>query len=124
MKRRLLSAISIAVILMEACSPVDPPVINDQPQDEQQAPTPEPYYAPKLKIYVEDGGVIESKEEYKNVTVELVDGYEIVLSAKGRAKGRGNATWEYYEKKPYKIKFDQKQSLFGLTANKDWVLLA
>ena len=124
MKRRLLSLISIAVMLFAACSPIDTPVISDEPQEEQQTSEPEPYYAPKLKIYVEDGGVIDSKEEYRNVTVELVDGYELVMSVKGRAKGRGNATWEYYDKKPYKIKFDEKQSLFGLTANKDWVLLA
>lgn len=36
---------------------------------------------------------------------------------------RGNSTIEP-NKKPFKIKFDKKQSLFGLTAAKDWVLLA
>ena len=36
---------------------------------------------------------------------------------------RGNST-SAPDKKPFKIKFDQAQSLFGLTAAKDWVLLA
>lgn len=123
MLKRIISYIGAIALLFAGCSPVESPIVNDTPQDEVQIPEPDPYYAPKLKIYVENGGVIDSKDEYKNVTVELVDGYEIVMSAKGRAKGRGNATWGY-DKKPYKIKFDEKQSLFGLTANKDWVLLA
>ena len=123
MFRRVLILVSFVAALLAACSPVDVPVVDEPTQEDPQTPEPEPYYVPKLKIYVEDEGVIDSKDEYKNVTVDLVEGYEIVLSANGRAKGRGNATWGY-DKKPYKIKFDQKQSFFGLTANKDWVLLA
>ena len=123
MLRRILIIIPFVVTILASCSPVDAPVVDEPTQEEPQTPDPEPYYAPKLKLYVEDGEVIDSKDEYKNVTVELVDGYEIVMSVKGRAKGRGNATWGY-DKKPYKIKFDEKQSLFGLTPNKDWVLLA
>jgi hypothetical protein len=38
-------------------------------------------------------------------------------------RGRGNGTW-LAPKKPYRIKFDSKQSLLGLTAAKSWVLLA
>ena len=123
MYRRILILVSFLATMLAACSPVDAPVVDEPSQEIPLPPAPEPYYAPKLKLYVEDGGVIDSKDEYKNVTVELVDGYEIVLSAEGRVKGRGNATWGY-DKKPYKIKFDEKQSLFALTANKDWVLLA
>ena len=124
MRCRLLCITSIAAMVLAACSPVETPVVDEPSPEIPLPPSPEPYYAPKLYMFVEDEGVIDSKDEYKNVTVELVDGYEVILSAKGRAKGRGNATWTYYDKKPYKIKFDEKQSLFGLTANKDWVLLA
>jgi hypothetical protein len=38
-------------------------------------------------------------------------------------KGRGNSTWNM-PKKPYRIKFNSKQALLGLTAAKNWVLLA
>ena len=38
-------------------------------------------------------------------------------------KLRGNSTLNM-PKKPYRIKFDKKQSLFGLEPNKNWVLLA
>ena len=90
MFRRVLILVSFVAMLLAACSPVDIPVVDELPQEETQTPEPEPYYVPKLKIYVENEGVIDSKDEYKNVTVDLVEGYEIVLSAKGRAKGRGN----------------------------------
>ena len=36
---------------------------------------------------------------------------------------RGNST-KKARKRPYRIKFEEKQSLFGLTKNKSWVLLA
>jgi hypothetical protein len=39
-------------------------------------------------------------------------------------RGRGNSTWAVDAKKPYRIKFDQKQSMFGLQKNKSWALLA
>ena len=39
-------------------------------------------------------------------------------------KGRGQATRLTYPKKPYKIQFDEKLSLFGWSADKDYVLLA
>ena len=86
-------------------------------------PTPEQMVVPVVILNVEDGKNIESKDEYLNVEVTIYEGENITLSATGRAKGRGNATWSY-EKKPYKIKFDEKQSPCGFAANKDWVLLA
>ncbi len=38
-------------------------------------------------------------------------------------RGRGNSTWKW-DKKPYKIKFDYKTSVLGLSEAKKWVLLA
>ena len=81
------------------------------------------YAIPVVRINVEGGEDIDSKDVYKNVNVTICDGEDVLLSATGRAKGRGNATWTY-EKKPYKIKFDKKQEVLGFSANKDWVLLA
>ena len=42
----------------------------------------------------------------------------------GQIKGRGNSTWEEFNKKPYKIKFDRPQDLLGMGADRDWVLLS
>jgi hypothetical protein len=38
-------------------------------------------------------------------------------------RGRGNTTWDM-PKKPYKMKFDSKVSIFGLGEDKEWVILA
>lgn len=46
-------------------------------------------------------------------------------SAPAQFKGRGNGSWtESGGKKGYRIKFDSKQSLFGRTASKHWVIIA
>ena len=55
-------------------------------------------------------------EGYKGM--ESVEGLELEYM-----RGRGNSTW-LADKKPYKIKFDKKQDLFGFGANKHYVLLA
>lgn len=39
-------------------------------------------------------------------------------------RGRGNSTWKEYDKKPYRIKFDSRVSLFGMKSAKNYVLLA
>jgi hypothetical protein len=38
-------------------------------------------------------------------------------------RGRGNSTWTHV-KKPYRLRFPERQSLFGLSEAKSWVLLA
>ncbi len=39
-------------------------------------------------------------------------------------KGRGNWTWNGFDKKPYKIKFDKKQNILGMPQNRHWNLMA
>ncbi|MBQ4617508.1 MAG: CotH kinase family protein [Clostridia bacterium] len=46
-----------------------------------------------------------------------------IIAATGGIKLRGNST-SLYDKKPYRIKFDSKQNVFGLGKAKSWVLLA
>lgn len=41
-----------------------------------------------------------------------------------KIRGRGNTTWLSYPKKPYKLKFDNNTSLFGMKKAKEYVLLA
>ena len=78
----------------------------------------------QVKINTNSGASITSKEDYLEGVV-TIDGqgkysdYEL----SGKFKGRGNSTWAL-PKKPYKIKLDSKESIFGLKAEKDWVLLA
>ena len=77
---------------------------------------------PRLDITTEGGAEIVSKEDYVGCTVTL--GGSDITEASAGIRGRGNTTWEFFPKKPYRIKFDEKTSLFGESKNKSWVLLA
>lgn len=75
-------------------------------------------------IYIDTNGEgITSKEDYVNMTFTLEDGEDGLADVTGGIRLRGNSTM-VYDKKPYRIKFDKKQSLFGLDKAKSWVLLA
>jgi hypothetical protein len=76
-----------------------------------------------VDVYVDGGEEIVSKDDYLKAVIVISENGRPVVSSKGKIKGRGNYTWNY-PKKPYKIKFDEKQSVFGFPENKDWVLLA
>ena len=78
-------------------------------------------------IYVttDDGESITSKEEYTHCYVSI-DGLGEYPdnSLPAQIRGRGNSTWLWYDKKPYRIKFDVSSKMLGIKKNKDWVLLA
>lgn len=90
---------------------------------------PAPYYQygiGSMSITTEDGKSVNSKDIYLSCSVNLNGGevFESRYYMKGRIKGRGNSTWFWYPKKPYRIKLDAGTPLMGMDANKDWVLLA
>ena len=81
---------------------------------------------PVVTITTENGKAIDSKDTYVACDITILDtetGNDIINQT-AQIKGRGNSTWEKFDKKPYKIKFDSKQSLFEYGKAKDWVLLA
>ena len=86
---------------------------------------------PVVYINTTGNAPINSKEEYLTGSLyidPLSTGYEALgsenLPISGSFKGRGNYTWRDFDKKPYKIKFDIKQKVLGMPANKHWCLLA
>ena len=83
---------------------------------------------PVVYINTNDGQDITSKEEYVKGTCSIQGNSEFTNEAQLytgdiKIRGRGNYTWEH-PKKPYKIKLDTKTNLFGMGANKHWVLIA
>lgn len=85
---------------------------------------PEEDGIPHIYIDVIGGLPIESKEEYLYADL-IINGkgqYEN-LKTKTKVKLRGNTTMSF-PKKPYKLKLEEKQSLFGLAPAREWVLLA
>ena len=71
---------------------------------------------------------------YGTVSIEVPEGFhysdfpnlpcESVTDLSMSIRGRGNSTWVRADKKPFKIKLDDKTDLFGLGKNKHWVLVA
>lgn len=87
---------------------------------------------PVLFIETEGGVAITSKEEYVNATYRLdnmgVEGVESIASADSmfalQIRGRGNYTWNDFDKKPYRLKLDKKAALLGMNRSKHFALLA
>lgn len=81
---------------------------------------------PVVVINTNDGKDITSKEIYSESKVSILntsEEYELHEVSAG-VRGRGNTTWGM-AKKPYRIKFDKKQSIFGSSYKaKSWTLLA
>lgn len=85
---------------------------------------------PKVEILTEkrdDGSYtpIPEDKSYVNATINISSDNEKtnIKDAVAKVKIRGNTTSDA-PKKPYRIKFDKKQGVFGLTKQKSWVLLA
>ena len=83
---------------------------------------------PVMELFIENGEGVTSKEVYKTATIKIREdittrGPGDYFEAVTKIKGRGNSTWDE-PKKPYKLKFNEKVSLFGEPADKEWVLLA
>ena len=83
---------------------------------------------PRIDINTEGGVDITSKDVYVRATISVSrceDKY-IRTNLEGGIRARGNSTFGA-PKKPYRIKFDQKQNLLGLNGEKhfkNWVLMA
>jgi hypothetical protein len=117
---------------------VDEPVI---PEPEPEPPTPAdtvvvdmPYSGtlPVLFINTEDSCEIDSKDEYVNAEWWLDnlgdEQFESIGSKDApmnmQIKGRGNATWTNLDKKPYRLKFENKQEVLNMPSSRHWVLMA
>ena len=83
---------------------------------------------PKLEISLRDVSIEEIDAgikdiKYPNNTATLTINGNPTTYKNVEIKGRGNTTWEKI-KKPYQIKFENKENLFNLGNEKKWILLA
>lgn len=84
---------------------------------------------PTLHIDTESENMdrIHSSRENKEKASARIYRSDGMLSYSGEIKslsGRGNSTWNEYEKKPYNIKLEQSGNLLGMGSAEKWVLLA
>lgn len=79
---------------------------------------------PRIEIDVDDGRDITSRSTYRHAKFYLYgNGVYEDMEDSVWIKGRGNSSWGW-PKKPYRLKFDEKVSPFGLKKGKSWVLLS
>ena len=81
---------------------------------------------PVFWIETEDQQPIVSKDDYLNATLKVDPGTAYDQENRliyTEIRGRGNSTWQM-PKKPYRMKFDEKEPILGFGATKNWVLLA
>lgn len=83
---------------------------------------------PIVRVTTVENAPIVDKETYVEGEVSILKTPNFrsssLIDKSMKIKGRGNATWRDYPKKPYKIKLDSKAEVLGMPAEKDWVLLA
>ena len=88
---------------------------------------PAKYRVAKMTITTDGSTKIDSKDkaDYRACTIKIESDTAVWnYEGRGRIRGRGNSTWLWYPKKPYRIKLDEKASILGMAEEKDWVLLA
>lgn len=85
---------------------------------------------PIINIYLDSGKSISDIDRNDSISMTISidcskapEYPESLSTVSGTIRGRGNSTWKW-EKKPYKIKLDEKAEVLGLPANRDWILLA
>lgn len=87
---------------------------------------------PVLYVNTEAAQPVTSKEDYVAATAYIdalgLDGYKDMASADKpetlKIKGHGNWTWRGFDKKPFRLKFDNKVAPVGMEKNKHFLLMA
>lgn len=81
---------------------------------------------PTVVVNIEDGEevIVKEKNLISNVYIISEEGTHLLATSQTEIRGRGNASWDF-PKKPYRLKFDSKQSPLGAPASaKKWTLLS
>ena len=100
---------------------IDSITIEKEPLEE----TKDKYQVFQMYITTNDGEEVTSRDYYRDCYISLnAKGAFTSFSAGAKIRGRGNSTFLWYEKKPYRIKLNKKHKLLGLGQAKSWVLLA
>lgn len=83
---------------------------------------------PVIYIETENRSPVVSKEKYIDAQLAVqgnseFDSDDYLYDGKTEIRGRGNSTWQA-DKKPYRLKLDEKADLFGMGKSKHWVLIS
>ena len=78
---------------------------------------------PIVEINTKKGEEPKNKVDYVDCTVSITNCDDEIVEESAGVRLRGNSTM-VAPKKPYRIKFDSKQKVLGMSKQKSWVLLA
>ena len=100
--------------------------LEDQAQEREEIARKQ--NIPVVRITTKNGAGIHDKKNYVDGTITVTDPEKMYsevteFTADMGIRGRGNSTWGF-PKKPWKVKLDEKASLLGMPADKEWALLA
>ena len=83
------------------------------------------YQTFQMFVFTEGGRPIDTRDSYIPCYIALNGGGSYANRwVHAGIRGRGNSTWNWYDKKPYRIKLDKKEKMLGMDKAKSWVLLA
>ena len=94
-------------------------------EPEPEVETKDHYQVFQLYVTTNDGKDITSRDSYQPCHISLnAKGAFTSFSATGQIRGRGNSSFLWYDKKPFRLKLDEKHKILGMDKARSWVLLA
>ena len=120
-RQQLLVHLNGGVTVPFSIGSVDSVTVAEDPFEE----TKDPYQVFQLYITTNDGSDVTSRDEYADCHLSLqAKGSFSNYSGMAGIRGRGNSTFLWYAKKPYRIRLEKKHKILGLDKARSWVLLA
>lgn len=124
MKKWTIITLAMALVILASCRKEEFTVEYLSPEEVQNLPNT------GLPVVIIKAPFIDS---IRDLTKDWSNGDSIIivnpdlsidLRTTTSIKGRGNVSWDAYEKKPYNLKLDQKASVLGMHSNRHWCLLS
>lgn len=81
---------------------------------------------PVIYLSTAGNGAIDSKDDYVDGGFRVQGGrdFDDQTLLEMEIRGRGNSTWSIHPKKPFQMKLNDKESVFGMPRAKKWLFLA
>lgn len=102
--------------------------LAQEEQERHEAEMERKQTIPVIRITTDGGAGIYDKEHYVPGTITIEDPVRMysddtLFTARMGIRGRGNSTWGW-DKKPWKVKLEDKEPILGMPKDKEWALLA